>query len=363
MISLSTLLRQRRLYQKRLSRYYKGGSVRALVRARFPYVFSDPMAPRTVAIELTNVCNLKCVYCDAQNPALMRKPGFMAEGTFKTAIDQIRALRVQNVRLIGAGEATLHPLFPKFLRRALGAAPVMSLTTNGQFLNDTTCGAIVDTLDVVEVSVDSDHAAAYQRVRLGADFRRLLTNLEQLRNTAARRSRSLLLNIRLMLRPSDQGRQCQLVEFWQKHGDIVSTQRLVDYFGVGGDLFPAERDFRVFRRCGSVFKLADINWNGDVPLCDSSALQLGNPSGLLLGNITSTQLGDLWRSDLLKQYPAGSPEPRLRVCRAVPGMSLCVVLSIRSIATGSTGRRTSEGKARVFRNAVTHGLPARDAVL
>jgi molybdenum cofactor biosynthesis enzyme MoaA len=103
----------------------------------------------------------------------MRPRGFMSKGTFENAIAQIRKMPVQTIRIIGAGEATLHPNFVELVHVAKGAAPVVSLTTNGQVLSAEVCAAIAETLDLVEVSVDADNAAEYERLRKGANFQRL----------------------------------------------------------------------------------------------------------------------------------------------------------------------------------------------
>lgn len=305
MAGVSTVFRQRGMYASLLARYLRGGGTRDLVRSRFPFALADPPAPRVVAIELTNVCNLRCTYCDAQQRAQMRPRGYMAESTLRNVVSQVRELRVQRVRFIGAGEATMHPQFARLVRLAAGCAPVVTVTTNGQLLSEDNCAALTESADIVEVSVDSDHAAAYERLRVGAKFPTLLRNLERLRNTAASRNARLLLHIRLMIRPSDQQQAPRLTKFWQGRGDTVSTQRINDYSLAGGDMFPASSDPHLFRRCPAPFKLLDVNWNGDVPLCDSSALQAKDPAGVILGNVDVTPLKEIWICDLMKQYRRG----------------------------------------------------------
>jgi MoaA/NifB/PqqE/SkfB family radical SAM enzyme len=244
----------------------------------------------------------------------------MSKGTFENAIAQIRQMPVQTLRIIGAGEATLHPNFVELVQVAKGAAPVVSLTTNGQVLSAEVCAAIAETLDLVEVSVDADNAGEYERLRKGANLQRLLDNLKRLR-VAALGGRRPIVRIRVMFRPTDCERQRDILAYWKQHGDVVSTQRLQDYFGARDDLFRPAVDPRHFRRCASIFKFAGINWNGDVPLCDASALQSGDATGLVLGNVNTTPLAAIWHGDVISRYreahrrcdDAGAP-----LCRACP---------------------------------------------
>ncbi len=305
MTSLSKILRQTQLYRSLLVRYVRYGNVRELVSSRFPFVRTEPPAPRVVAIEFTNACDLKCVYCDAQHPAQMRRRGFMTERTLRNALSQVSELGVQKLRIIGAGEATIHPRFSQLIRCVAGAAPVVSLTTNGQSLDQNKALALADSVDVVEFSVDSDCALTYERLRVGGRFSRLLGNLDLVRAVANQQKSRLVIHVRLMLRPSDYPHRARLVRFWRQHGDLVSTDLVKDYHGCVGDAFPVFDDSGSFRRCSSPFKHAGIHWNGDVPLCDASALRLGDPTGLVLGNIDAQPLAAIWGCQILRQYRTG----------------------------------------------------------
>jgi radical SAM protein with 4Fe4S-binding SPASM domain len=311
------------MYGKLLSRYAARGGLGDWLRSRLPLFGSDPAVPRIVGVELTNACNLRCIYCDAQHPQVMRDRGFMDDRTLSTLLEQVRRMGVQTLRFIGAGEPTVHPRFVDFMARAKDAAPIVSVTTNGLLLNQTICTALTQFVDVVEISVDSDNPSVYERTRKGAKFSTLLGNVERLASATRARRSSTLVHVRVMVRPSDEPRAQEISEYWRSRSDVVTIQRIYDYYGLGGDMFPVAQGASTFRPCKSIFKMAGVNWNGDVPLCDSSALQLGCPAGLILGNVNQQALDDIWRCEIIRQVRQAHRErsyERAEVCRSCPGV-------------------------------------------
>jgi len=100
---------RRRLDLQMMARYLGDGWGGELLLSRGRT--HTPSEPATVGIELTNVCQLRCPHCDAQHPEIRGKPGYMSAETFARLVEQLRELRVRNVRLIGGGEPLLHPRF------------------------------------------------------------------------------------------------------------------------------------------------------------------------------------------------------------------------------------------------------------
>jgi MoaA/NifB/PqqE/SkfB family radical SAM enzyme len=69
-----------------------------------------------------------------------------------------------------------------------------------------------------------------------------------------------------------------------------------------GDAFDAvQRVAAQYPRCTLPFKELTVTWTGDVPLCQFSAAQLGEP-GLLLGNLRDVSLAELWQGRLIRDY-------------------------------------------------------------
>lgn len=244
----------------------------------------------------------------------------MTEATFARLVEQLRQMRVRNLRLIGGGEPLLHPEVAAWLPQLRGLASFTTLTTNGERLTAEITAAALDTLDVVEVSVASDHAAGFERSRTGGHFEKVLTNLERFRVLRDRMRSRTLLHVRVMLRPSELPTVDRLLAFWRRYGDVVSSQRLQDYFGEEGDVF--ERGtVEAYPPCMIPFRVLGVGWDGVVPLCRTSAFQTGRPQGLVLGNINETTLPEIWRNELLRQYRdahARRDSTRMPLCHNCP---------------------------------------------
>jgi MoaA/NifB/PqqE/SkfB family radical SAM enzyme len=291
--------------------------VKEMLRTQFPFRLKDSPIPPALTIELTNYCNLRCLYCPS--PLKPREQGFMSAETFSRLLEQIKTLGIYRVRLVGLGEPTLHPDFPRYVYALAGTVPVFSVTTNGQWVKGEMPGVMGDSaIDLVNISVDGTTREEYEHWRVGGDFDRLLSNLTRLRE-AKRRARShVLINIRLMLHPSQRDRERNMVRFWHAFGDVVQKQYVLDFVGGPRDQYQPVSE----GRCTLPFKTIDVRWNGDVPLCPYSQYQTGQPAGLLLGNINEATLDAMWNSETMRQYREGHrhrKEDLIPLCKGCPG--------------------------------------------
>jgi sulfatase maturation enzyme AslB (radical SAM superfamily) len=214
----------------------------------------------------------------------------------------------------------LHPRFSSWVPQLRGLASLASITTNGMRLTPEISAAALASLDVIEISVASDNAEGFERSRTGGDFEVLLENLTRLRELRAQMRSRTAIHIRVMLRPSEQPTVDRLLGFWRRFGDVVSTQRLQDYFDQRGDVF-VRGDTEEYPSCMLPFRSLGVSWDGNVPLCRVAAFQGGTPDGLVLGNINHTTLAQIWQGTVIRQYRQGhrSRAPALMpVCRNCP---------------------------------------------
>ncbi len=89
--------------------------------------------PYLVDIELTNICNLKCIFCGQQ---VMKRPrGFMSKKVFEKIIGECKQFR-SPVRFIRWGEPFLHPKIIEFARLAKCEELPVHITTNGLVITE-----------------------------------------------------------------------------------------------------------------------------------------------------------------------------------------------------------------------------------
>lgn len=312
---------------KRLSLHMwrRGVPAKEIVRTQFPLLEAHPRAPALVSVEFTNFCNLRCVYCTS--PLGLRPRGFMTRETFGRFLQGVKGLGVSRVRVVGNGEPTLHPEFSSFIRALCRVVPYVSVLTNGQWKRST---KVIETqldspVSLIEISVDGGDRETYERSRLGGSFDRLVENLAELKAVKQSRGSRTLTNIRLMLRPSERHEEKELRAFWKEYADTVMPQYVMrrKFLDYGEDVYiPAQFRDQSYPKCSSPFKSLEVNWNGDVPLCSLSAQQMGAP-GLILGNVRSDALEDLWRRGTMRQYRKAHRDrdaDKMPVCKGCLGV-------------------------------------------
>lgn len=281
-----------------------GVPITDIIRSQFPLVTPHPTRPVLITIELTNHCNLRCVYCTS--PLGLRERGYMTDDTFAAFIDGIKRLHINRVRVVGNGEPTLHPKYAEYIRGIARAAPYLQVLSNGQWGDPhRIIRAMLDApANLIEMTVEGTRRDRYERSSAGGSFERLLENLALLKKEKEAARSGAVINLRVMVRPSDKNREHEIKNFWKKYGDTVMLQKLVQQNGLEqtDDLYrPVQFDDQSYPVCALPFNAMGVNWNGDAPLCYNSMLQF-DPPGLILGNLNDTGLADIWNGDVLTQY-------------------------------------------------------------
>lgn len=295
----------------------RGVSPLQIMRTQYPLALPTASVPPIVTVALTNVCNLRCVYCTSPLHELER--GFMTEETFSALLQSLRRNGYDRLRLVGNGEATLHPEFVPWIGALAESVRYLSIVTNGHW-HRASRERIIEALalcDLVEVSVEGDRAESYESSRLGGDFRELLGNLSRLKEYRDASGAGTQINLRLMMRPSDEERKARLLDFWSAYGDCVMPQYVVQRPQLSSidDVYqPSHRLDDSVPRCPLIFKDLGVEWNGTVPLCYMSATQ-SDSDGIILGNIRDHDLKDLWHHSVLRHYRRAH---RLRQVETVP---------------------------------------------
>ncbi len=131
--------------------------------------------PQRLVLELTNACNLSCIMCGRRATSFQTRY-FKVEWLARLApiLD-----RVTEVTLFGWGEPTVHPGFRHILEY-LDRFPVKKyILTNGTLLHRFT-DLIIDTVDMLAVSLDGANPSTNDGIRRGADFNKIIGNLRGL---------------------------------------------------------------------------------------------------------------------------------------------------------------------------------------
>ena len=82
-------------------------------------------------------------------------------------------------------------------------------------------------VNLIHVSVDGCTKEQYEHSRLGASFETLINNLNRLNELKNELKAPTLINIRIMICPSDIKKIKEFVEFWKKYGDTVQKHYII----------------------------------------------------------------------------------------------------------------------------------------
>ncbi|MBT8342151.1 MAG: radical SAM protein [Desulfatitalea sp.] len=131
--------------------------------------------PQRLVLELTNSCNLSCIMC-GRNAKEFKKTFFDLKWMDKlsTIMD-----KVTEVTLFGWGEPTVHPEFRQLLKILDEITVKTYFLTNGMLI-DRFSDLILNTVDVMAVSIDGATPETNDRIRRGADFNKIIRHLKNL---------------------------------------------------------------------------------------------------------------------------------------------------------------------------------------
>jgi len=300
----------------------RGVSPIGLLASKYPYRFPDRRLPASLSVEITDACNLKCDYCT--NPQFAFPRTYMSESVFEALTAELVRFPVDRVRVCG-GEPTLHPSFDRFARDLASHTKFLSVVTNGQWKKPEIADTLVRWFDLIEVSVDAGGKSQYEHARVGASFDRLERNLELLNRRRAETGSRAVVNIRLMIRPSTASAEASELNRWARLSDCVMPQYIIDQRAdsTSTDVFvPVHLQQRLIPRCTMPFKDLAVRSDGTVPVCHVNGTSLDPRQRIVLGNVMTDSLSDLWSSTAIaavRKAHRMRNESDLEFCRGCAG--------------------------------------------
>lgn len=265
----------------------------------WPIKKRDRIYPKEIIIETTNRCNLRCLYCHFHGPDAQRKRpiGIMAEDIWKAIFKDIsqwsqEAGRV-NLCLHGAGEPLLHPHFKEILKTAREVPNAsVGFMTNGMLFDEKWHEFVLSLpVDWIWLSIDGARPETNDRYRLGADLKRIETNIEKfLEIKAMRGSNEPVLNFNMVKYPEvSEEEVLEFIEKWIPHAETVS---IAAFRPIGSKRLPDLRKLKPKDRpCPLLYSQMVISWDGTVGLCCEDI-----NADVPLGKVTNKDLLSIFNS-------------------------------------------------------------------
>jgi radical SAM protein with 4Fe4S-binding SPASM domain len=264
-----------------------------------------PDMPLLIDIELTNNCNMSCMFCG--NRAQTREKGFMTEETFNLVLNQIDVRTP--LRFVRWGENMLHSRMLDFFRMAKQKGIMIHLTTNGTLLNDNIMQQFLEIpLDSIKFSFQGADEAGYKKMRNSSLFDKVMGLLKSLHKMRGELERPYIHVSSTMTDETDAeidqfrnrvGQYCDSLDIGRtslSRYDIFSMNLTEEEFARYTDLRRKESVTKIHMECPEVFDKLSINWDGTVSACCGDYNNL-----FVVGDIRSRTLREIWHGKQMNE--------------------------------------------------------------
>ena len=265
-----------------------------------------PVPPRNINVELTNICNQKCLFCATGLKTNDRPQGMMTFETFKNILKF--SYPKTNIQFAGYGEPFLHKELEKFLTyiNQLGLNSV-EINTNLVALNEDRIRGLLDyPFRRLTISLDGMSKDTFEAYKGVDQFNIAIRNIEILADEARKRGgvkQELVVQMVITQVNSDDAEKFK--NYIKKLGLIPNVKTLntrISYaseeskerFEVPGkSRYQSQNGFS--RKCHWMWGGMMVFWNGDTTICCQ------DPTGLeTFGNVNEKNVVELLNFDSRK---------------------------------------------------------------
>jgi len=251
--------------------------------AKFPYI---------VDIEMTNLCNLKCVFCGQQS--MTRPKGFMPKKIFKKVVDEC-AVHNTPIRLIRWGEPFLHPDIIPYCKYIKKKGLPLHITTNGLLLEDKMQDLIDMELDSIIFSFQGADKERYEQMR-GKHYDELKNNVIKFVKMRWDNKKPYITITSTMTNETER----EIEEFRVRWENIVDEVKIgkTNLSRVPNKLKAQETIRHFYKPCTEVWQKLSVDWDGKVSACCADW-----DNFMTIGDVNKQTLKDIWdNSEDLKVF-------------------------------------------------------------
>lgn len=247
--------------------------------------------PRTLCIEVTNRCNLKCVMCSRNS--MTRKIGDMDIELFKKIIDEGKNY-LEFVGLQVMGEPLLHKDIFKMIDYCKRHKVKVGFSTNATMMNNGMIEGIVNSgVDHIIFAFDGATKETYEKIRISASYDNVVNNIKNFLQVKRDKRLNIFVVMQCIYMKHTENEIDEFAKMWNIEGVNAIRLRQVTYSGnaMGEKFINKKNSFP----CYWPWSQPVIMWNGDiVPCCqDFDAL-------CTFGNLSENTLEELWNNEKIR---------------------------------------------------------------
>ena len=243
--------------------------------------------PLHLDIEVTSSCNLKCPFCATTYSKFDN--GYMKWETVKRILDEAGDQGLYACKFNFRGEPLLHKELGRYITYAKKKGIIdVFLNTNATLLTEEKAKMLIDTgLDRLTISFEGFDKTVYERSRVGANFEKVVANVERLRSLRDKLGVSKpKIRVQTVLIPELKNCMDNYVSFWEDRVDQVSCN----------DMEPSvdtvNKNIRHIKSswiCPLPYQRMTIMWDGSITVCKNDYY-----GKLSMGNVNKTTIHKCW---------------------------------------------------------------------
>ena len=154
--------------------------------------------PITIEIDLTNVCNHRCSFCNFSE-YLKKDHSVLDTEIIKKRIAEARKLGTKGICFTGGGESMVHKDFIEILQETKNHGFDIGLITNGALINEEKAPILVKNLQWIRISMGGGDRESYKSVQGVDDFEKVIDNLKNLSEIKERGKNNFNMGVRVLV--------------------------------------------------------------------------------------------------------------------------------------------------------------------
>ena len=260
-----------------------------------------PRRPPLIVVETTSRCNLKCIMCD--HPSMKREKKHMDMSVYTKTIDDMASLGLGRIGLSRFGEPLMHPSIIEMIEyaRRRGIRRV-SMSTNATLLTERLAEDLIRSgLDDLAISIDGASKETFERIRVGANYDKVVANVERLMEIRKRLGAARpLVRVNAVLMEENKEEYPEILAKWRPIVDGVRVSLMASYGDVQahstvGDFNELVKDNRI-RPCPQLWTRLVVLAGGETTVCCADY-----EGKLSVGNISDHTIEELWNCTRIRE--------------------------------------------------------------
>ena len=247
--------------------------------------------PLHLDIETTEACNLKCIMC-VHGTTGVPITGLIDTKFAKNLIDQAAKGGTKSIKFNWRGEPALHKGLEDLIQYAkLKGILEVQINTNGIPFNEKRIKKIINSgLDRVIFSMDGATKKTYEKIRVGSDFNKLMTNIKtfyEIRKSLKRQKP--FIRIQMVKMKDNQNEVNKFISMWKNIADDIRVNDVTNR-GQGSYLYSGDQVAIGRKRCNQPWQRMIVARDGEVFPCCADW-----DRNYKIGDSKKTSLKDIWK--------------------------------------------------------------------